>query len=306
MRETTIGGQAVIEGVMMRGKEMYALAVRDTEGNIQVEQHELNKTLKNNFFKLPFIRGIIAFIDSMFLGVKIMTRAIEMAGLEEEEEPSKFEQFLINKFGDKLNNILMGFSVVFALVLGTFLFMVLPVYLTALINSFVITLAPWSISLSEGILRILIFIIYLFLISKNKDIQRVFMYHGAEHKTINCFEHEEDLTVENVKKHTLIHKRCGTSFLFIVMMVSFVFFMFFTTNSITTRVLSRIIFMPLVAGCSYEVLKLSSKFDNFFIKILTYPGLKLQGLTTKEPDDLQIEVAIKSMTTVLDYQGEKY
>ncbi len=306
MKKTTIGGQAVIEGVMMRGKEMYALAVRDLDGNIQVEQHEINKKLNNKFFKLPFIRGIIAFIESMFLGVKIMTRAVEMAGLEEEEEVSKFEQFLIDKLGDKLNDVLMGFSVIFALALGTFLFMVLPVYLTALIGKYIVTLAPWAVSLSEGVLRILIFILYLFIISKNKDIQRVFMYHGAEHKTINCFEHEEELTVENVKKYTLVHKRCGTSFLFIVMMVSFVFFMFFTTDSITTRILTRIIFLPLVAGCSYEVLKLSSKFDNSFISFLTYPGLKLQSLTTKEPDDSQIEVAIQSMTTVLDYQGEMY
>ncbi len=305
MKKTTIGGQAVIEGVMMRGKDMYALAVRDLDGNIQVEHHKLNKTFKNNFFKLPFIRGVVAFIDSMFLGVKIITRSVEMAGLDEEENVSKFEQFLIDKLGDKLNNILMGFSVAFALLLGTFLFMVLPVYLTALLKQF-ITLTPWSVSLSEGILRILIFISYLFIISKNKDIQRVFMYHGAEHKTINCFEHEEALTVQNVKKYKLEHKRCGTSFLFIVMMVSFVFFMFFSTSHIPTRILSRIVFLPVVAGCSYEILKLSGKYDNWFINILTYPGMKLQTLTTREPDDLQIEVAIKSMTTVLDSQGEQY
>ncbi len=306
MRKTTIGGQAVIEGVMMRGKNMYALAVRDLEGNIQTEEKELNKHFNNKFFKLPFLRGIIAFIDSMILGTKIITKSVEMAGLEEDESVSKFEQFLIDKLGDKLNDVLMGISVFIALLLGTFLFMVLPVYLTALIKEFSGGLAPWTISLLEGVIRLVIFILYLFLISKNKDIQRVFMYHGAEHKTINCFEHEEPLTVENVKKYSLEHKRCGTSFLFIVMMVSFVFFMFVRIDDITLRVLTRIVFLPLVAGCSYEVLKLSGQYDNAFIRILSYPGLKLQALTTREPDDLQIEVAIKSMTMVLDTQGEDY
>ncbi len=306
MRKTTIGGQAIIEGVMMRGKDMYALAVRDTSGNIQVEENQLNKKFNNSFFKLPFLRGIIAFIGSMILGTKIITRSVEMSGLEDEETVSKFEQFLIDKLGDKLNNILMGISIFIALILGTFLFMVLPVYLTALLKNLLGGLAPWAVSFFEGIIRLIIFILYLFIISKNKDIQRVFMYHGAEHKTINCFEHEEKLTVENVKKHSLEHKRCGTSFLFIVMMVSFIFFMFVRIDDITLRILSRIIFLPLVAGCSYEVLKLSGKYDNMFIDILSYPGMKLQSLTTREPDELQIEVAIKSMTTVLDSQGEEY
>lgn len=306
MKRTTIGGQAVIEGVMMRGKDMYALAVRNTDGKIEVEEHELNKAFGNKFFKLPFVRGVIAFIDSMILGTKIITRSVEMAGLEEDEEVSKFEQFLIDKFGEKLNDILMGVSVVLALLLGTFLFMVLPVYLTSLLRNFLGDMSSVFVSFMEGVTRICIFVIYLFLISKNKDIQRVFMYHGAEHKTINCFEHEEALTVENVKKHSTEHKRCGTSFLFIVMAVSFVFFMFFRVEDVTLRILSRIIFLPVVAGCSYEVLKLSGKYDNIIVRIFSWPGLKLQKLTTKEPDDLQIEVAIKSMTAVLDRQGEDY
>ncbi len=305
MRRTTIGGQAVIEGVMMRGKEMYALAVRDIDGNIHLEEHNIDNKFNNKLFKLPFIRGVFAFIGSLVLGTKIIARSAEVAGIEEDEKVSKFEQFLIDKLGDRLNDVLMTISVVLALVLGTFLFMVLPVYITAFIKEFV-TLQPWSTSFLEGVTRLFIFVLYLILISKNKDIQRVFMYHGAEHKTINCFEHEEELTVENVKKHSLVHKRCGTSFLFIVMLVSFVFFMFFKTDDITTRIISRIVFLPVVAGISFEVLKYSGKTDNILIRILSWPGLKLQGLTTKEPDDDQIEVAIKSMVAVLDRQGEEY
>ncbi len=296
---TSIGGQAVIEGVMMRNKNKYALAVRNSKGKIEIETHVVNSMFNSKFFSLPIIRGIVAFVDSLVLGTKLITRSAELAGLDD-EQPSKFEVFLTEKIGlgDKLNNILIFFSVFLAMVLGTFLFMIAPVAIAGFIGT-LFPIPQLLISTLEGVIRLLIFLCYIFLISKNKDIQRVFMYHGAEHKTINCFEANEALTVENVKKHSTLHKRCGTSFLLIVMVISSIFFMFLKTDDVLMRIVNRIIFLPIVAGISYEFLKFTGKSNNKFINALILPGLKLQNLTTREPDNSQIEVAIKSTEAIL-------
>ncbi len=302
MRVTKIGGQAVIEGIMMRGKDMYSLAVRNLKGEIVVEETSLPKKYDSTFFKLPLVRGCVAFVNSLVLGTKILNRSVELSGLEElEEEPSKFEKWIMEKLGDKFNKVLTAISFTIAIAISLLLFVFLPVYLTNLITPF-FTEKSWFISLSEGIIRMIIFISYLFLISKNKDIQRTFQYHGAEHKTIACFEAEEELTVENVRKHTKLHKRCGTSFLFLVMFVSIIFFMFFKTDDVFMRITYRIIFLPVIAGISYEFLRLAGDSDSIFVKIFSYPGLKLQNLTTQEPDDDQIEVAIVAMNKVLEHQ----
>ncbi len=296
---TSIGGQAVIEGVMMRNKNKYALAVRNSKGKIEIETHVVNSMFNSKFFSLPIIRGIVAFVDSLVLGTKLITRSAELAGLDD-EQPSKFEVFLTEKIGlgDKLNNILIFFSVFLAMLLGTFLFMIAPVAIAGFIGT-LFPIPQLLISTLEGVVRLLIFLCYIFLISKNKDIQRVFMYHGAEHKTINCFEANEALTVENVKKHSTLHKRCGTSFLLIVMVISSIFFMFLKTDDVLMRIVNRIIFLPIVAGISYEFLKFTGKSNNKFINALILPGLKLQNLTTREPDNSQIEVAIKSTEAIL-------
>ncbi|MFV0439944.1 MAG: DUF1385 domain-containing protein [Lachnospirales bacterium] len=302
IRVTKIGGQAVIEGVMMRGKDMYALAVRNIHGEIIVEEEPLDKKFSTGLWKLPLVRGFMAFVNSFILGVKLLDRSMVLSGLDEiEEEPSKIEKFLIDKLGDKLNSFLTGISFVFAMVISLVLFVFAPIMLTKLFAPIIGT-TSFAISLSEGVLRMIIFILYLYVISKNNDIQRTFMYHGAEHKTIACFEAEEDLTVENVKKHTRFHNRCGTSFLFLVMFISIIFFMFIKTDDVTMRIISRIVFIPLLAGISYEVLQYTGSHDNLFVKISSYPGVLLQKLTTSEPDNEQIEVAIASMKKVLEYQ----
>ena len=300
-KATYVGGQAVIEGVMMRGRSMYALAVRGPDGNIIVEETDL-KTDKAAFFKLPIIRGVVSFVDSLVLGMKLITRSAELAGFDEaEEEPSKFEKFLLEKVGDKkLNDIIMGISVVVAIAFSVGLFMVAPVFVGNLFGSIdIISQNSWALSIIEGVARLLIFIIYISIISKNKDIHRVYQYHGAEHKTINCLEHGEELTVENVSKYSRFHRRCGTSFLLFVMLISMIFFLFVRTNDPVMRIVSRIAFVPLIAGISYEVLRWAGKSRSKFVEIISYPGFKLQGMTTKEPDAEHIECAIASMNAVI-------
>ncbi len=302
MKKTNIGGQAVIEGVMMRGKSMYAMAVRDTVTKvINIDESKI-KVNNNKFYKLPLIRGVVAFLSSIIMGMKIISKSVEMAGLEEEGEPSKFEKYITEKFGDKLNGVIMGISVVFALVISVFLFMLLPVYISQFINPLT-NGNTYILSFVEGIVRIIIFIGYIFLISRNSDIQRVFKYHGAEHKTINCYEHEEELTVENVKKHSRLHKRCGTSFLVFVMIISMLFFMLINTRVVLYRFLSRIIFVPLIAGVSYEVIKWAGNSDSKFVSFVSAPGMALQKITTLEPEDDQIECAIAAMERVLEKDG---
>ena len=301
IRPTSIGGQAVIEGVMMRGRSTYALAVRTPDKNIIVEKTPVgNLGQKKGIFKYPIFRGIAAFVDSLIMGTKMIMRSAELAGeaIEAEGEPSKFEKFLENKFGDKVNEYLIYFSVTLSMAFAIVLFFLLPVWLGSFFKS--VIPGTWALSIIEGLIRICIFLIYLYAISRMKEIKRVFEYHGAEHKTINCFESGEDLTVENVKKHTRLHKRCGTSFLLIVMVVSMIVFFFITTDNILFRLLSRIILVPFVAGISYEIIRWAGKSDSSLVNIVSYPGLCLQKITTAEPDGEQIEAAIAAMNGVLE------
>lgn len=300
MKRTNIGGQAILEGVMMRGKHMYAVAVRKPDKEIIVDKKKL-KSDRPAFFKLPLIRGTVSLIDSLIIGMKTISYSAEFFDTEE-DKPSKFDKYLENKFGDKLNDILISCSVVIAIVMAVALFMVLPTW----ISSFLRNLIPgsWALGIVEGIMRILIFLVYLILITQMKDIKRVFQYHGAEHKTINCFEDEQELTVENVKKHSRFHKRCGTSFLLIVMVVSMVVFMFVRVDSVPLRLLSRVVLFPVIAGISYELIRWAGNSDSNLVKLISAPGMCLQKLTTAEPDDSMMEVAIAAMKGVLEDEPE--
>ncbi len=304
MRRTNIGGQAVIEGVMMRGKNMYAVAVRSTKTKqINIDKTDLNPN-NSKFLKLPLVRGCYSFLSSMIIGFKIISKSVDMAEVDEEEgEPSKFEKYITEKFGDKLNTVIMGISFVIAMIISIGLFMLLPTFIASVIAS-AIGAGTYFLSFIEGILRLVIFVAYLLLISKYSEMQRLFAYHGAEHKTINCYEAEEELTIENVKKHTRFHKRCGTSFIAFVIIISIIFFMFVQTDDIMMRFASRIIFVPFIAGLSYEAIRLAGKNDNKFVDALSAPGVWLQKITTNEPDDTQIEVAIASMKAVLESEGD--
>lgn len=307
VRQNYIGGQAVIEGVMMRGKKMYAMAVRTPDGTLAVEKKDIDDVFSRyKIFKYPIFRGIASFIQSLIIGTKIIMRSTQLAGLEEETEenaePSKFEKALQKMFGDKLTDVLIYISVAVSLVFSIGLFFVLPVFIGSLLRP--ILPGTWALGIAEGIIRIAIFLLYLFLVSRMKEIKRVFQYHGAEHKTINCFEHGEELTVENIKKYTRLHKRCGTSFLLIVMIISMVVFFFIRTDTIWLRLVSRILLVPFVAGISYEVIRWAGRSDSPVVKIVSAPGLCLQKITTAEPDGSQIEAAIAAMKGVLEEEAE--
>ena len=303
MKRTNIGGQAVIEGVMMRGKKVYAMAVRNPEGGITIEKNECGGLGRKGLFRLPIFRGVAAFVDSLVTGTRILMRSAEIAGEDwtEEAEPSKFEKFLQEKLGDRMNDIIIYCSVGFSLILGMLLFFLLPVWL----GNFFKTMVPtWALGVIEGLIRIAIFLLYLFGISRMKEIHRVFQYHGAEHKTINCFESEKELTVENVLPCTRLHKRCGTSFLLFVMIISMVVFFFVRTDDFLLRLVTRIILVPVIAGLSYEVIRCAGNSNSKLVALISYPGLCLQKITTAEPDPDQIETAIAAMKGVLEDEPE--
>lgn len=303
MKRTNIGGQAVIEGVMMRGKKIYAMAVRNPQGGITLEKKECGGLGRKGLFRLPIFRGVAAFLDSLITGTKILMRSAEIAGDDwaEEENQSKFEKFLQDKLGDKINDILIYFSVTLSLILGMLLFFLLPVWL----GNFFKTLVPtWALGIIEGLIRIGIFLTYLFAISHMKEMHRVFQYHGAEHKTINCFESGKELTVENVLPCTRLHKRCGTSFLLFVMIISMVVFFFVRTDNLLLRLITRILLVPVIAGISYEVIRWAGNSENKLVAAISYPGLCLQKITTAEPDGSQIETAIAAMKGVLEDEPE--
>lgn len=300
-----IGGQAVIEGVMMRGKKLYAMAVRSMDsGEIKVEKTFFAKE-HGKLLRLPLIRGCVAFIDSLVTGIKIIGRSAEMAGMEDIEynRESKFERWLEDKVGDKLTDYVIGISVVISLAFSIALFMVLPTIIGGWVNGFFGSNARVR-AVIEGLVRIAIFLAYILLVSQMKDIKRVFMYHGAEHKTINCFEDYKELTVENVRNHSRLHKRCGTSFLVFVMLVSMFVFFFVNTNTLWLRIISRILLVPVIAGISYEIIKWAGSHDNWFVNIVSAPGIALQHITTKEPDDDMIECAIASLKAVLEEEPD--
>ena len=298
MSKTYYGGQAVIEGVMMKGKNIYATAVRTPEGDIAVDKKD-NITIlgKYKLFTYPIFRGMSAFLDSLIIGTKILMQSALIAGEEIDEEPSEFEKKLRNKYGDKLNDYMMYFSVFVSVIIALLLFFMLPVWLGSFFNRYLT--GTYMLGIIEGLLRIAIFLIYMYLISRMKDIQRVFQYHGAEHKTINCYEAGDALTPENVRKHTRMHRRCGTSFMLIVMVVSMIVFVFVRTDDIVLRMISRIVLVPFISGISYEIIKWAGRSDSAVVRIISAPGMCLQRLTTAEPDDDEIECAIAALVTVL-------
>ncbi|MCL2851629.1 MAG: DUF1385 domain-containing protein [Defluviitaleaceae bacterium] len=298
---SAIGGQAVIEGVMMRSKTSYAMAVRSPGNSIVIVKSALATTAKRSkILALPIIRGVVALIDSMALGMKLMTKSADIA-MEEtaQEPPSKFEKWLEGKLGDKTTDVMIFISVAIALVMGTGLFMLMPAFIASFTNP-IIGEHTWALGIFEGLLRIAILVGYILLISRMKDIRRVFQYHGAEHKCINCLESSRELTVENVMQCSRLHKRCGTSFLLFVMIISMVTFFFVRTDVVLLRFGMRILLVPFIAGLSYEVIRWAGRSESRFVKLVSVPGLWLQRLTTQEPDPEQLEVAIAALSEVLD------
>ena len=300
---TSIGGQAVLEGVMMRGPKEIATAVRKSDGEIVIDKKPVSSVIqKYKFLKIPVIRGVVNFIESMVVGVKCLMFSADLYDVEGEEgyEPSKFEKWLDDKFGDKIKDIAIYAAVAIALVMGIGLFMLLPTVIVGFFKGlFPDNTNTLILNLTEGVVRMAIFLIYLALVSQMKDIQRVFEYHGAEHKTIAAYEHGEELTPENAKKYSRLHPRCGTSFLLIVMVISIIFFSFLRWDNVFQRIAFRLLLLPVVAGVSYEIIKFAGRSKNKCVSILTKPGLWLQKLTTREPDESQLEVAIASLKAVL-------
>ena len=301
MKYSGIGGQAVIEGIMMKNKDDYAVAVRKPDGTIEVKKDSyVSVTEKVKFLSLPFIRGIFNFADSMILGMRALTWSASFFEDDEDSEPGRFERFLDRVFGEKLEKVLMGFVMVFSVIMAIGIFMVLPMFLSNIFER--IIPSETVMAVMEGIIRILIFIGYIKLISRMEDIRRTFMYHGAEHKCINCVEHGMPLTVENVRKSSKEHKRCGTSFILIVMVISILFFMVIRVDNVWLRALTRIVLIPVIAGVSYEFLRLAGRSDSCVVNALSRPGMWMQGLTTKEPDDSMIQVAIAAVEKVFDWK----
>lgn len=303
MKYSGIGGQAVLEGIMMKNKDNYATAVRKPDGEIVVKKDTyVSMTEKVKFFALPFVRGIFSFADSMVLGMRTLTWSASFFedDEEEEEEPGKFEKFLVNTFGEKLEGILMTAVMIFSVLMAVGIFMVLPLVIANFFRRFIASETVMAIL--EGVIRIGIFIAYIKVISRMDDIKRTFMYHGSEHKCINCLENGLLLNVENVRKSSKEHKRCGTSFLLIVMVISILFFMVVRVDSIGLRILSRIILIPVIAGVSYEILRLAGRSNSKFMDLVSRPGMWMQGLTTKEPDDSMIEVAIAAVEEIFDWK----
>ncbi len=299
MRYSGIGGQAVMEGVMMRNQNTYAVAVRKSDGEIIVEKKEYHNIFGNGAWtRLPFVRGVVSFVDSLVLGMSSLTFSASF--FEEDTEKAEVLSEAQQAKAKKKEDAMMGATVVFSIVLAVAIFMLLPYWLSTLFSH--IGWSETAIAVAEGVLRVLIFLAYVAGISLMKDIQRVYMYHGAEHKCINCIEHGMELTVENVKKSSRLHRRCGTSFLFFVIMVSVVLFIFIRVESPVMRVVVRLLLIPVIAGISYELIRLAGRSDGPVIGLLSKPGLLLQRLTTKEPDDSMIEVGIASVEAVFDWR----
>lgn len=296
-----IGGQAVIEGVMMKNMDRYAVSVRKPNGKIETKVEEcVSFAEKHPLFQLPVFRGMANFLESMVIGMKTLNYSASFYEDEEEQTESRSEQLLEKILGEKAEKIIMGIVLVFSLAISIGLFMILPYIASEALGKLIRN--EYVILFMEGIIRIAIFLGYIVLISRMEDIKRVFMYHGAEHKTINCLEAGVPLTPENVDNFSRLHKRCGTSFIFIVMIISMVFFFFIRVDTIWLRIVLRLLFLPLVAGVSYEFIRLAGSSDHPLVQIFSKPGLALQKLTTKEPDHSMIEVAIASVEGVFDWR----
>lgn len=301
MKYSGIGGQAVIEGIMMKNGDRYSTAVRKPDKTIAVMEDKYESlTTRFPIFALPFFRGIFSFIDSLTLGMKTLSYSSSFFEDDEDSKPSKFEEKLIKIFGDRLDKVIMGITMFISVIASIAIFMVLPMLLSNIIKMKINN--HYIIAIFEGIIRIAIFIIYIKLISGMEDIKRTFMYHGAEHKCINCIEHGLELNVENVMKSSKEHKRCGTSFIIIVMMISILFFMVVRVDTIWLRAVSRIVLVPAIAGVSYEFLRIAGKSDFWLVNLLSKPGLWMQGLTTKEPTPDMVEVAITAVERVFDWR----
>lgn len=296
MKKQNVGGQAVIEGVMMQSKDYRAIAVRKSNGEIEVKKEKIKSWIKDKRIdKIPFLRGSFVLFETMIEGMKSLNYSSEFF-LDDEEE-DVIDKFLKRIFKDKANEAVMAVSLILAMLLSVGLFVLIPTSIGGLFSSFIHN--NIILNLIEGLIRIGMLILYMLLISKNEDIKRTFMYHGAEHKTIHCYESGLELTVENAKTFTTLHPRCGTNFLFIVMATSIILFSFFGWPNILTRIVMRILCIPIVAGISYEIIKFLGKYNNILSKIVAYPGMMLQNITTKEPNDEQLEVAIKALKAVI-------
>ncbi len=297
MKSSNIGGQAVLEGIMMRNGGKYSVAVRKTDGEIAVDVQEYHSVIPwKTPLKIPFVRGIFNFVDSLVLGMKTLMFSASFFEDEEEEMLTGAEA----EKQEKREKLFMNLTVVLAIVIAVVLFMVLPYFLSSFVEKY--TSSRAAMTIFEGVIRVAIFLLYVFLISRTNDIKRTFMYHGAEHKCINCIEHGLELNVENVRKSSKQHKRCGTSFLFFVMIVSIIFCFFITAESQVARVLIRIALLPVIAGVSYEIIRLAGNSDNAVINALSQPGMWVQNMTTKEPDDSMIEVGIRAVEEVFDWR----
>ncbi|RCX12350.1 uncharacterized protein YqhQ [Anaerobacterium chartisolvens] len=295
MKKTSIGGSALIEGLMMIGPENAAIAIRKSDGEIVIDKRPLPK--KDIFTKIPVVRGVFGFFRQIVLTMKAMMYSAEFVDIEEEGDvkPSKIDAFLERVFGDKLKDAVIYFAVIVSIAFSIGLFILLPNLIATLV---VVSKNSVAYNLFEGLIRIILFFAYLSLSSLMKDIQRVWQYHGAEHKTIHCYEHEEELTVENVRKYTTKHPRCGTSFMFLVMVISILIFSLLPVGGVLFNALIRLAFVPVVAGLSYEVLKFAGRSEWKIMKIINAPGMFFQVFTTREPDDSQIEVAIEAFNNV--------
>lgn len=310
MRYSGVGGQAVMEGVMMKNQNKYAVAVRKPDHKIEVKisQHKMSKPWEV-MQKIPVLRGVVSFVDSLYLGMSTLMYSASFFEDEDEENEKKqkreslsAEQIkALDKKEKKQDDLLMGGTVALSIVIALGLFFALPYFLSGIFHK--ITQSQMLIALFEGIIRLVIFIGYIAIISMTPDIKRTFMYHGAEHKCINCIEHGMELNVENVRKSSKLHKRCGTSFLLIVMLISILFFMFIRVDSKPLQLLLRLVLIPVIAGVSFEFIRLAGRYDNWFMNILSQPGLWMQRLTTKEPDDEMIEVGIASVEAVFDWKA---
>lgn len=302
MKYSGIGGQAVIEGIMMKNGNDYATAVRKPNGEIALEKDTyVSMTEKVKFCSLPFIRGVFSFADSMILGMRTLTFSASFFEDDEGSEPGKFEQWLDKTFGENVEKVLMTFVMIFSVFMAIAIFMVLPLLIASVLRGFIHS--EMIMAILEGCIRIAIFVAYIKLISRMEDIRRTFMYHGAEHKCINCLEHGLILNVDNVRASSKQHKRCGTSFLIIVMVISILFFMVIRVDSVWLRIVSRIVLIPVIAGISYEFLRLAGRSDNALVNLLSKPGMWMQNLTTSEPEDDQIEVAIAAVEAVFDWKA---
>ncbi|MBQ3969548.1 MAG: DUF1385 domain-containing protein [Clostridia bacterium] len=307
--KTSIGGSALIEGIMMRGPKKTTVAVRMSDHSIYTEDIDFKSIAsKGKFFRLPLIRGFVSLVDSMRLSMKCLMLSADKAieGGAEEEEPSKFEKWAMEKFGDKFYNILMGFASFVGVVIAILLFFALPTFIFNMLAKVSPAMGEGTLwrSVFEGIFKIILFLGYVYVVSRTPDMKRTFMYHGAEHKTIFCYENLEELTVENVRKYTRFHPRCGTSFMVIMLIVGVVIGLFITATNPLIRTVIKLLLLPVSCGIGYELIKICAKYDNIFTKIIAAPGLMAQRITTIEPDDSMIEIAIAAIKPVIPENGE--